>query len=373
MKILINAVSARAGGGVSYLANLLDHLPQQLYDCELKVAVPEMSDSLPENLPENLELIKIPEASGNVFTRFFWENFYLPKLCKSTQADLLYCVANIAPLIDPGVPIVTMIQNAAPLTPAVLKKLWHYEPATKALQMLLLKALTLHALKKSKRVIALSKASDKLIKMYVPECKTSIIYHGASPHFVPDAPVPDDAPSGKWLIFVSNLYVYKGLEILLDALEADKTIPPILVIGKEFDLGYLKHIKKLVSDKKLENRLVFTGPKPSEELPGWYANASAMVYSSWCEACPIILLEAMACGCPVVTMNTGPMPEICGNAGIYARPFDGKDLARAIKRSLAITPNERRQLHQRAKKFSWQNAMKRHRETFFSALDDGNY
>jgi glycosyltransferase involved in cell wall biosynthesis len=69
-------------------------------------------------------------------------------------------------------------------------------------------------------------------------------------------------------------------------------------------------------------------------------------------------------------MNTGPMPEICGNAGIYARPFDGKDLARAIEKALELTPQARKKLCRRAEKFSWLKAMKDHRKIFAAALND---
>lgn len=97
MRILIDAVSARAGGGVSYLVNLLQILPKICPEDRFLVAMPEIR--LPATIPEyaNLEIRKIPEASSNPIRRYLWENTGLIDLCHSWKADLLFCVGQILP------------------------------------------------------------------------------------------------------------------------------------------------------------------------------------------------------------------------------------------------------------------------------------
>jgi glycosyltransferase involved in cell wall biosynthesis len=366
MRILLNAVSARAGGGVSYLTNLLKYLPGMAPDCHFLAAVPAIDFAEKITDQKNLELLVVKEASQNTLKRFYWENTGLIKLCKDWQADLLFCVANIVPLIKPDIPVVVMVQNIAPLTPGVLKRLWKYEPATKALQMLVLKFLTLFALRHADCVIALSQATRRLLQHHNKGSSIKVLYHGISGLFNADAPKPAKAPTTPYFIYVSNLYVYKGLEYMVEALAHDPDLPPVYIAGQHFDQGYLQWINKLADDAGVSKRLIFLKHVAYSELPGWYSHARAMVYTSWCENCPNILLEAMACGCPVVAMKIGPMPEICEKGGIYAQPFAGKDLARAMRQALHLTASQKAAAQKRAAEFTWKKAMQAHKEIFYS-------
>lgn len=361
MRILINAVSARAGGGIAYLINLLQTLPAMCPSIEFLAVIPELS--LPENpaAHNNLEIRVIKEASGNPFNRYLWENSGLIKLCRSWRADQLFCVANIIPLVNPGIPVTVMIQNVAPLTPRVLTMLRQLEPIGKYLQMLFLQKLTLMAIKRAAVTISLSQATASLLKEWVPGINSPVLYHGISSTFNPAAPKPAAAGNEPYLLYVSNIYVYKGLEYIVEAIAINRTLPRIFIAGKIFDLGYQKMINNLIVKHKVADRLVFLNSIDQNELPGWYANAQAMVYTSWCENCPNILLEAMACGCPIVAFNTGPMPEICQEAGLYASPFDSQSLATTIAKVISGDQQQIKKLAiARASEFTWEKAMQRH-------------
>ncbi len=369
MRILINAVSARAGGGVSYLIHLLKILPRICPENQFLAAIPDIK--LPVDIADhpNLELKIIPEASSNVFRRFLWENTSLISLCHSWHADLLYCVANIIPLRKPCVPVAVMIQNVAPLTPKVLYLLKKFESVGKYAQMLLLQKLTAYAIRNSNSIIALSKNSTELIKSLVPASRPDVAYHGMDSLFSPSAGRPEAAGTGPYFFFVSGLYVYKGLELLVDAIGRDPELPHMFIAGKAYDSGYFEFIRKKISDQNLNARITFLDAVHYKDLPGWYAHATAMVSTSWCESSSIILLEAMACGCPVVAMNTGPMPEICGEAGLYARPFDASSLASAMKMATQLDRNAvREKLMKRAAEFTWEKSMKQHARIFANAL-----
>lgn len=372
MRILINAVSARAGGGVSYLINLLQMLPRICPENQFLVAIPAIELPVGITSQPNLELRTIKEASGNVFWRYLWENTRLIDLCREWRADLLYCVANVIPLRDPGIPTVVMIQNVAPLTPKVLYLLKKYEPAGKYLQLLMLQKLTLFAASNSRTVIALSQATSDLLESWLPGLKPAVLYHGIAGIFNPEAPKPARAGNDPYFLYVSNLYVYKGLEYIVDALAHDPDLPAVYIAGRIYDQGYMQAIMERAERKGVSRRLVFLEAVPYTELPGWYAHASAMVYASWCENCPNILLEAMACGCPVVAMQTGPMPEICGETGFYAEPFNGASLAAAMKNALeADCTVLKPMLLKRAAEFSWDTAMRQHTRIFIDAAEPG--
>jgi len=303
MRVFINAVSARAGGGVSYLMHLIDCLPEAAPGDEFIIAIPDIKLFSKYSTYNNIEIIKVKEASGNLIARYLWENTKLITLCKSTKADILFCVANIMPLINPGIPVVVMIQNVAPLTPHVRKILFKYEGIHKSLQMLLLQALTMHALKKADRIISLSHATNNLLKKWQPSLESDVLYHGINAIFNPNAPKPEKAGKKEYFLYVSNLYVYKGVEYIVDALAYDKELPNVFIAGSEFDLSYMDFVKNRAKQKGVQDRIIFLSDVKYEQLPGWYSNAKAMVYTSWCENCPNILLESMGCSCPVVATD----------------------------------------------------------------------
>lgn len=372
MRILINAVSARAGGGVSYLINLLQSLPRLCPDDHFLAAIPDIRLPVEISTLENLTIRVIPEASGNVFKRYFWENTGLINLCQSWKADLLFCVANIIPLRNPGIPVAVMIQNVAPLTPRVLYLLKKFEPVQKYLQMMLLQKLTLYAVRNSQKVIALSHATARLLQEWHPGIEPAVLYHGIADVFNPDVPRPEQAGDQPYFLYVSNLYVYKGLEYLVEAMALNPDLPRVMIAGRVFDHGYMRHISGLIEKFGVKDRVIFLDLLEYRDLPGWYAHATAMIYTSWCENCPNILLEAMACGCPVVTMNTGPMPEICGEVGIYAEPFSADELATAMQRATEIDRNKlREKLVARAAEFTWEKAMQDHARIFADMAKPG--
>ncbi|MFZ5949766.1 MAG: glycosyltransferase family 4 protein [Candidatus Rifleibacteriota bacterium] len=364
MKILINAVSARAGGGVAYLVKLLEILPEMAPEIDFLAAVPDISFLQDIKLRKNLEIQVIRQASADFYSRYYWENTGLIELCHSWGADVLFCVANVSPLVDPGISVILMIQNVAPLTLRAIKMYRRFEPFSQVFRMLLIRWLTMLSLARAGRVIALSNATAKLIKGLNPMIESDVLYHGISENFNPNVARPSNSGTDQYFIYVSNLYVYKGLEYIVEALECDSSLPRVIVVGRDYDSNYVAYVKKLAEKARVAHRLIFIGPVPREELPGWYANASAMVYTSWCENCPNILLESMACGCPVVAMQIGPMPEICGDTGFYARPFSGKSLAVAMKQASAASSAHRARAIAKAAEFTWEKAMNRHLEIF---------
>jgi glycosyltransferase involved in cell wall biosynthesis len=119
----------------------------------------------------------------------------------------------------------------------------------------------------------------------------------------------------------------------------------------------LNNLLKQINDETLMDDIVFCGYVPNIDLPAIYSQANLFLYPSLRESFGIPLLEAMACGVPVITSKTSSMPEVAGNAAVYVNPFNADDIANAIfdldkdkqKQSELITNGLNR-----IKNFTWQ-------------------
>ncbi len=147
----------------------------------------------------------------------------------------------------------------------------------------------------------------------------------------------------KYFLFVGNVKPHKNLFTLLNALQL------ILERKNKIKLVVVGEIKKLItSDKKslkllnennlLKDNVIFTGFIEKEELVQLYKNAAALVFPSLYEGFGIPPVEAMACGCPVISSDAASLPEVCDDAVLYINPHDIKDIAE--KMLLFLSDNE---------------------------------
>lgn len=129
----------------------------------------------------------------------------------------------------------------------------------------------------------------------------------------------------------------------------------LVLVGKpaqKFD-----EVLKLIKQLGLEGEVITTGLVPDEDLPKLYNAADLFVLPSFKESFGHVLVEAMACGCPVVTSNVTCMPEVVGKAGILIDPYEVSSLAEGMHKVLTdseLTQNLKKKSLQRAKLFSWE-------------------
>jgi len=134
-------------------------------------------------------------------------------------------------------------------------------------------------------------------------------------------------------LFVSSLWPYKNCEGLLRAwalARPELGDRQLAVVGPGRDEKYLARLRALAAELGIAADVVFVGGVPLEETVRFYQAADVFIYPSLNETFGLPLLEAMACGCPVVTSDTSAMPETAGGAAVLSDPRDPASIARAI-------------------------------------------
>jgi glycosyltransferase involved in cell wall biosynthesis len=158
-------------------------------------------------------------------------------------------------------------------------------------------------------------------------------------------------------LFVSSLWPYKNCDGLLRAwalARGELGDRQLAIVGPGRDEKYLARLHSLAAELGISQDLVFVGGVPLEETVHFYQAADVFVYPSLNETFGLPILEAMACGCPVVTSNTSAMPETAGGAAVLADPKDPASIARAI--TDAVGPGRERLRDEglrRAGQFTW--------------------
>ena len=159
-----------------------------------------------------------------------------------------------------------------------------------------------------------------------------------------------------FVLFVSSLWSYKNCDGLLRAWALAREELPgrqLAVVGAGRDEKYLAELRTLVSDLGIGDDVVFVGGVPLEETVNFYRAADVFVYPSLNETFGLPILEAMACGCPVVTSDVSAMPETAGGAAVLADPKAPESIARAIVEAAASRDRLRDLGFARAAQFTW--------------------
>ena len=138
-----------------------------------------------------------------------------------------------------------------------------------------------------------------------------------------------------FLLFVSSLWPYKNPQTLIRAFaclvqEHGDLKHQVAIVGGD-DAGYLAELKRLTQDLGVDHRVKFVGHVADRSVVRcFYAGADVFVYPSLYETFGLTVLEAMACGTPVIASNTTSLPEVVGDAGLMVDPEDVQALKQAV-------------------------------------------
>lgn len=226
-------------------------------------------------------------------------------------------------------------------------------------------------IKRASHLIAVSQNTKQDLTEYlkIPENRISVIYIGVDRNiFKPYDVKLLDKP---YIMYVGSERPRKNLNRLFEAFAKLKGEFPELKLVKVGAAGRTEEFRRdtmrILASLGITRDVIFVDPAPELDLAHYYSSASLLAYPSLYEGFGLPPLEAMACGCPVITSNTSSLPEVVGKAGIMVDPYDTDALAQAMRRVLTddkLRDEMVRKGLEQAKKFSWQKTAKQTLEVY---------
>ncbi len=370
MRVAIDAhmVGRQETGNETYILNLIQALAKLDAESSYSIYTTEPRSLLSRiQLPANFQVITIRPALPVLRIPFA-----MPYTAWRQSSDILHVTYN-APPFCPCATVVTVHDISFRLFPE-----W-FSPRDR----LILSTLVPLSIRHAARVLTVSEYSKRdLVREYrVPPQKVVVTPDAAAEHYRPlEDPVRLAAIrrqyglADKFILAVGNLQPRKNLHRLLEAYKrlcACDDLPQLAIVGRSLWQG--SHIVKLVADYGLENRVVFTGYVPETDLPWLYNAALCLVFPSLYEGFGLPVLEAMACGTPVVATSASAVPEVAQDAALVFDPRSVDEIAQALHDMLSNEPLRQqlsRKGRERARLFSWERTARITQETYREILSD---
>ncbi len=288
--------------------------------------------------------------------RRLWTHLGLSREMLRRPPDVLFVPAHVVPLAHPPATVVTVHDLGYRFFPR----------QHTAASRLYLDASTRFSCHAARRVVADSRATSRdLQQQYgVPASKIAVVYPGLDGTLARAGDAAQKAVRERYqlprpfVLYVGTIQPRKNLARLAEAFarlpDACAGIDLVLA-GRP---GWLTdEIQACVRALGLEDRVRFPGYVPQEDLAALLSAAECFVMPSLYEGFGLPVLEAMACGTPVICSSAGSLPEVVGDAALQFAPFDLDGLAAALARLLA-DPGLRREMvargHARTRAFSWE-------------------
>ena len=290
-----------------------------------------------------------------------WEQMALPRAVKRIKPDLLHCTSNTAPLHCP-VPLVLTLHDIIYLEKRQSSSQswyqemgWHYR-----------RLVVPRILPKCKKIITVSQFERKRIleALHLPSEQLVAVYNGFNSHFHLQPKAPEITrkyiDSDNYLFFLGNTDPKKNTPRVLKAYSeylkrSEKKLPLLIADLKEDAIDRILEEEKITD---IKSSLRFPGYIANTDLAALYSGAFAFLYPSLRESFGIPMLEAMACGTPIITGNTSAMPEIAGEGALLVDPYHPEEITEKILQLENDNQFYQQQVEyglERSKLFSWKN------------------
>ncbi len=310
---------------------------------------------------KNFHLI---ELDGGAYPT--WEQIALPMAAKKYGCDILHCTSNTAPL-STSIPLVVTLHDIIYLESiSILKKggTWYQKMGN-----MYRRYVVPRVVKKSRKIITVSHFEKNRIKGFFgfPEADQRLVavYNGVGEYFIP---IVDKVElnrvkekyhlPNRFAFFLGNTDPKKNTKGVLKAFSdyLKSGNEPLELVMLDYEKSALSSLLSEIGDNQLINHIHLTGYVVNTDLPAIYSQCAIFLYPSLRESFGIPMLEAMRCGCPVITSNTSSMPEVSGDAAILIDPFKPEEITAAMIK--VLTNSELRiELIEKGKlqaaKFSW--------------------
>lgn len=310
MKVGIDCRSLRNGpaGVATYVRNLLEQIP--FLDC-----------------------LDAPTPRNN----FLWNQLRVPPMQLARRWNLYHAPSYTAPLVN----FCPLVVTAHDISYLAREEYYPYRLDR------FRRSYYVASLKRAARIIVDSDFSRQEVVRLFPhmEGKVRRVYLGVSPFFRRDEALAQSVRQKlklpeKFLLHVGDIHARRNLQGAATA--AEKVKMPLVLVGKILYGG----------EAFTEWPYRFSGIS-EVELKGIYSAATVFVYPSLYEGFGLPILEAMACGLPVVASNRSCLPEVCGDAALVVEP-EADELVRGIEKALVEGDEYVKRGLARAQQFSWQ-------------------
>jgi len=366
MKIALNATIAtksRTGTG-HYAANLTTALMQLDHDHEWVIYCnADMRDWFADR--RNGHLVEINSIKFQTPSqRIFWEQTQLSRHVKKHGVDVLHALAFTLPYFNPVRTVITVHDLSFRRYPEMipLAKRVYYQRVFG------------RAIKQASRIIVPTETirTEFNTVFGLPE-KVVAVTEAIAPEFVhPPSEKEIKATCGKfgidapYFLTVGTLEPRKNLVTLtqaLDMLRKERTLfHRLVVVGRP---GWINPtLKKLLRES---NDVVLMGYVAQEHMPALYAGASLFLFPSFYEGFGLPLLEAFACGVPVLASDIPVHREVCDDAALFLNPHNPEDWKQGILKLLSDAEMQRKLIakgFERVKQFSWKQAAEKTLEVY---------
>ena len=325
---------------------LLGEGDQVLFVCQPGQSV------LPNSRESTGERVLVAEVPSSPFS--LSQQWSVPAVLRRHGASVYHSLYYLMPY-GPGVPTVVTIYDLIPL------RLPHHVPAA---TRILFRVFVQMALRTASHVVVISEATrrDLLARYRLPSESVTVIPLAVEPAFRPQ---PREAVRAlcarlnlpdRYVLYVGSNKPHKNLVRLVEAWARMQPRSFPLVIAGYWSEAY-PEVKRRIEGLGLGGAVRLVGPMREEDLPALYSGALLFTFPSEYEGFGLPVLEAMACGVPVVAARVSSLPEVAGDAALFVDPRDLDALAQRMDELLG---NEGLRKHlaekglERAREFSWE-------------------
>jgi glycosyltransferase involved in cell wall biosynthesis len=335
MRVAINLLTddpAHPSGAHWFWTRVIPEMAARLEDGEeLHLMVSPRSRESHQGYGPGVRYLAFPWSNERQRLRVLSEQLYAPARLRSARIDVLNTL--IAPLMRPAPSIVAHFKTMHAFTaPAALS------PIVRAYR----RASYPHTAKVADAIIINSESlrTEVLTYLDVDPGKLRLVPEAVDHStFRPGDPAEARAHVARYgidrpfILFVSSLWPYKNLHGLMRAFALARPHldgHQLAVVGPGRDVEYVESLHALARELGIADVVVWVGGVPLEETVQFYRAAAAFAYPSFSETFGLPILEAMACGCPVVTSDRSAMAETAGGAALLADPEGPESLADAL-------------------------------------------
>ncbi|WP_159805796.1 glycosyltransferase family 4 protein [Cellulomonas citrea] len=370
MRVLIDAtaIPADRGGVGRYVEELVAALDQMDLSVGV-VAQPRDVERLAARAP-TAELIAAPRSVERRPARLAWEQTLLPALARQWRADVLHCPHYTAP-VAAGVPVVVTLHDAT---------FFSHPEVHSGLKGRFFRAATRRAVRRAAALVVPSEATGREVRRFAGGSPATfhVAYHGVDREVF--HPTGDDVQErvrgalglgGRpYVAFLGTLEPRKNVPALVlgwTAAVRDREDPPALVLAG--GPGWDDAVEPALAAVPRTLVALRAGYLPLDDLAGFLGGAEVVAYPSLGEGFGLPVLEAMACGAPVLTSRELSLPEVGGDAVEYAgtSPEEIADVLGRLLDDVARRHALGEAAVERAALFTWEASARVHAEAYRAA------